>query len=225
MTAFDLQPFHWPGTVYGSLLNQRAALAALGDAVHRPPYKAPPQAPVLYIKPRNTLARDGDDVIVLAEAPELAIGATLGLVIGRVACRIDAADALDHLAGYVVVNDISVPHASLYRPSLRFNARDGFCPIGALRPRAEVGDPDALAIRIFVDGVPVHQASTAERVRPAAQLLADVSEFMTLHPGDVLMLGVGAGAPRVRAGQRVAIEIDGVGRLENRFVAEVGGAA
>lgn len=220
MAGFDPQPLRWPGTVYGTLLNQRAALAALGDAVRQPPYKAPPRAPILYIKPRNTLARDGDDICVPADAAELEVGATVGLVIGRSACRVREYDALDHLAGYAIVNDISVPHASVYRPALRFKARDGFCPIGALVPRAAVADPDALAIRVFVDGVLVHESRSDERVRPAARLLTDVSEFMTLHPGDVLMLGVGIGAPRVRAGQRVAIEIDGLGRLENRFVAE-----
>ena len=221
----DIQPFRWPGTVYGTLLNQRAALAALGDAMHHPPYNAPPLAPVLYIKPRNTLARSADEVVVPLDAPELEVGATLGLVIGRTACRVDEADALDCLAGYTIVNDVSVPHASVYRPSLRFKARDGFCPVGALAPRTAITDPDALAIRVYVDGTLVHQSSTGERVRPAARLLAEVSEFMTLFPGDVLMLGVGRGAPRVRAGQCVAIEIDGLGRLENRFVAETAGVA
>jgi 5-oxopent-3-ene-1,2,5-tricarboxylate decarboxylase/2-hydroxyhepta-2,4-diene-1,7-dioate isomerase len=64
----------------------------------------------------------------------------------------------------------------------------------------------------------VHRSSTEGLVRPVAQLLADVTEFMTLHAGDVLMVGVAAGAPRAVAGQTVAITIEGVGRLENRLV-------
>jgi 5-oxopent-3-ene-1,2,5-tricarboxylate decarboxylase / 2-hydroxyhepta-2,4-diene-1,7-dioate isomerase len=208
------------GTVYGTLLNHADALAALGAAVHEPPYKAPPKAPVLYIKPRNTWVGDGDAVVVPAGVDELEIGATLGLVIGRAACRVHEAEALSFVAGYVIVNDVSVPHAAYYRPSLRFKARDTFCPIGAFVARDAVAAPDALRIVVSVGGETVHRCSTAGLIRPAARLLAEVSEFMTLVPGDVLSIGVAAGAPRARAGQRVGISIEGLGSLENPFVAE-----
>lgn len=208
------------GTVYGTLLNHADALAALGEAVHEPPYKAPPKAPVLYIKPRNTWADAGDAIVVPAGVNELEIGATLGLVIGRTACRVREAEALSFVAGCVIVADVSVPHASYYRPSLRFKARDGFCPIGPVVPLGRVGALDALQVQVEVDGVLVHRSSTAGLMRTAARLLAEVSEFMTLSPGDVLMLGVAAGAPRARAGQRVSILIDGLGRLDNPLVAE-----
>lgn len=218
---FELAPYRFSGSVYGTLLNHPGALAALGDAVHQAPYKAPPKAVVLYVKPRNTLAGPGDEVVVPADAPELEVGASLGLVIGRTACRVPEAEALGHIAGCVIVNDVGVPHASFYRPSIRFKARDGFCPIGPrVVPWAELGDPAALWVRVEVDGREVHRASTGGLVRPIPRLVAEVSDFMTLHPGDILMTGVAPGAPRVRAGQRVAIEIEGLGRLENRFVAE-----
>ena len=224
--AFDAAPYRLSGNVYGALLNHRAALDALGDAVHRPPYKAPPQAPVLYVKPRNTLAGPGATVVVPADAAELELGATLGIVIGRTACRVAEAEAPEHVAGYVIVADVSVPHASYYRPSIRCKARDGFCPLGPrVVARAAVADPDALGVRVFVDGSLVHATSTAGMRRPVARLLADVSEFMTLVPGDVLLLGVAAGAPRVRAGQRAAVEIDGLGRLALAFAAEAAGDA
>jgi 5-oxopent-3-ene-1,2,5-tricarboxylate decarboxylase / 2-hydroxyhepta-2,4-diene-1,7-dioate isomerase len=213
------------GTVYGTLLNHRDALAALGGSVHAAPYKAPPKAPVLYIKPRNTWVGDGDAVIVPRDAPELEAGATLGLVIGRAACRVGVAEALSFVSGYVIVNDVSVPHASFYRPSLRFKIRDTFCPIGRVVARDAIGSPDALQITVRVDGEIVHRSSTAGLIRPAAQLLSDVSEFMTLAPCDVLSVGVAAGAPRVRAGQTVRIEIEGLGHLENPFVAEALGEA
>lgn len=208
------------GTVYGTLLNHADALAALGAAAHAPPYKAPPKAPVLYIKPRNTWAGDGDAIVVPAGVSELEIGATVGLVIGRTACRVREEDALSFVAGCVIVNDVSVPHASYYRPSLRFKARDGFCPIGPFVAMGQVGALDALQVQVEVDGVLVHRSSTAGLVRPAARLLAEVSEFMTLVPGDVLMLGVAAGAPRARAGQRVGILVGSLGRLDNTLVGE-----
>ena len=216
---------HTRGTVYGTLLNHRDALAALGEQVHAAPYKAPPKAPVLYIKPRNTWAQPGAAVVVPADAPELEMGATLGLVIGRTACRVNAADALSFVAGYVVMNDISVPHAAVYRPSMRFKCRDGFCPMGDVVPASAAINPDALAISVAIDGTVVHRSSTAGLIRPVAQLLADVTEFMTLHPGDVLAVGVAAGAPRARAGQRVSIAIEGVGELEHTLVAETDVAA
>jgi len=218
---FDVPPYRLSGVVYGVLLNHRPALAALGDAVNAPPYKAPPRAPVLYVKPRNTLCAAGSVVVVPGDAPELEIGACLGIVIGRTACRLTEANALDHVAGYTIVDDVSVPHASFYRPSIRFKARDGFCPIGpGVTARSMIPDPDALAVRVYIDGSLAHATTTGKRQRPVARLLVEVADFMTLAPGDVLMLGVSAGAPRVRAGQQVAIEIDGLGRLENRFVAE-----
>jgi 5-oxopent-3-ene-1,2,5-tricarboxylate decarboxylase / 2-hydroxyhepta-2,4-diene-1,7-dioate isomerase len=83
-----------------------------------------------------------------------------------------------------------------------------------------VASPDALGIRVTIDGVTVQRGSTAGMQRGVAQLIAEVSDFMTLSPGDVLMLGVPGGAPRARAGQRVSITIDAVGTLENHLVAE-----
>jgi 5-oxopent-3-ene-1,2,5-tricarboxylate decarboxylase / 2-hydroxyhepta-2,4-diene-1,7-dioate isomerase len=217
--AMDIPPYRLSGQVYGTLLNHRTALAALGSAVDSPPYKAPPKAPVLYIKPRNTLAVDGTPVKVPQDAPELEIGASLGIVIGRAACNLRAESALETVAGYLIVNDVSVPHSEFYRPSIRFKARDGFCPIGPrVVPRAAIANPDALTIRVYVDGQLRQTATTADLVRPVAKLLADVTEFMTLAPGDVLAVGVAAPAPRVCAGQIARIEIEGVGQLENRFV-------
>ena len=219
--ALDFPPFRLSGTVYGALLNHRSALAALGDAVNGKPYLNPPQAPVLYVKPRNTLSGDGDTVPVPPDAPELEVGATLGLVIGRTACRVREADALEHVAGYLIVNDVSVPHASYYRPSIRQKARDGFCPLGAPMSRHALDNPDALGIRVFVDGRLAVSSSTADLIRPVGRLLADVTEFMTLSPGDVLAVGVAAPAPLVRAGALVRIEVDKLGALTNRFVPEV----
>jgi 5-oxopent-3-ene-1,2,5-tricarboxylate decarboxylase/2-hydroxyhepta-2,4-diene-1,7-dioate isomerase len=219
--AVDTAPFLLSGTVYGALLNHRSALAALGSAVNSAPYKAPPRAPVLYLKPRNTLAGTGDEVIIPRGCPELEVAACLGVVIGRAACRIRAAEAHRYIGGFLIVNDVSVPHESLYRPSVREKARDGFCPMGpAVAARETIANPDAIHSRTFVDGMLVQTASTADLIRPVAQLLADVTEFMTLSPGDVLCLGAAAPAPRARAGQTVTIEMAGLGSLTNRFVRE-----
>jgi 5-oxopent-3-ene-1,2,5-tricarboxylate decarboxylase / 2-hydroxyhepta-2,4-diene-1,7-dioate isomerase len=218
--ACEVPPFSLSGSVYGTLLNHRSALAAVAPEAGKPPYNALPRAPVLYLKPRNTLASDGDSVEVPAGIPELEAGACLGVVIGRTARRVSEATALDHVAGFLIVNDVSVPHSNYFRPAVRYQARDGFCPMGPqVTPRAAIADPDALVIRTYVDGVLAQTAGTADLVRPAARLLAEVSEFMTLAAGDVLATGAAAPAPRVRAGQYVRIEVDGLGVLTNPFVA------
>lgn len=209
------------GTVYGTLLNHRGALAALGDAVNEAPYKAAPKAPILYIKPKNTQVGQGDLVIVPSDVAELQIGATLGLVIGKTASKVSLSEALNYVAGFTIVNDISVPHDSFYRPSMRFKCRDTFCPIGpVIVPTQKISDPDHLKMTVSVDGKVVQQTNTSDRIRSVAQLLVDVTEFMTLHPGDVLSIGISANAPLAKAGQKVAVSIEGIGQLENTLVAE-----
>ncbi|MGO9425302.1 MAG: fumarylacetoacetate hydrolase family protein [Steroidobacteraceae bacterium] len=217
-----MAPFRLSGTVYGTLLNHASALAALQGKLELPPYNAPPRAPVLYVKPRNTLAGCGEAVRVPAAAAELEVGACLGIVIGRTACNVPESRSLQHVAGFLLVNDVSIPHPDYYRPAVRYKARDGFCPIGPwVTAREAVANADALTIRTYVDGALVQTMSTADLLRPVARLLADVTEFMTLAPGDVLAAGAAAPAPRVRAGQTVAIEADALGRLVNPFAAAV----
>jgi 5-oxopent-3-ene-1,2,5-tricarboxylate decarboxylase/2-hydroxyhepta-2,4-diene-1,7-dioate isomerase len=216
---FDVPPYRLSGAVYGTLVNHRSAVAALGDAVNQPPYNAPPRAPVLYIKPRNTLALPGRVVSIPRGTLELEVGACIGMVIGRTACNVSESQALDYVAGYLIVVDVSVPHGSFHRPSIRFKARDGFCPLGPhVTARAAVANPDALTIRTYIDDILVQTAGTADLIRPAALLLADVTEFMTLAPGDVLALGAAVPVPRVCSGQTSRIEIDGLGSLSNPFM-------
>ena len=221
--GFDVAPFRLSGSVYGVLLNHRAALAALGDAAHQPPYKAPPKGVVLYIKPRNTLVGPGASVRVDDLAGRLEVGAALGIVIGRTACAVAEEEAMDCVAGYLIAADFSVPHDAYFRPAIRFKARDASCALGPIVvARTAIADPDALGVRVYVAGRLVHEAGTGGTLRKVARLIADVSEFMTLAPGDVLLAGVAPGAPKVGAGDAVAVEIDGLGRLETRVVAGPG---
>ena len=217
---FDVPPYKLSGTVYGTLLNHRKALEALGESVEQVPYKGAPKAPVLYVKPRNTLRSAGQKIELPEGTTSVQVGASLGLVMGRTACRVPVSSAMDFVAGYVVVNDLSIPHDSFYRPSLRFKSIDSSCVGGPVVPKAKVKDPDALEVRIEIDGETSQITGTAGMIRPAAQLLADVTEFMTLSPGDVLLLGVAHGAPLARIGQRVAICIESVGRFETELGTE-----
>jgi 5-oxopent-3-ene-1,2,5-tricarboxylate decarboxylase / 2-hydroxyhepta-2,4-diene-1,7-dioate isomerase len=213
-------PWRLSGTVIGVLANDPAMLVAMGGAVNAPPYKAPPRAPVLYLKPRNTLV--GTQLgppRVPAGVSALEVGASLGIVIGRAARHVAAARALDHVAGWTLVVDLFVPHDDWYRPNVRLRALDGSCLVGpAVIARAALRDPDALTIDVQVGDAPPRRVTTAGMRRNVATLIQDVSEFMTLHAGDVLMLGARHAMPRVAAGQRLRVHADGLGTLE----AEVG---
>ncbi|VWD49822.1 2-hydroxyhepta-2,4-diene-1,7-dioate isomerase [Burkholderia lata] len=209
------------GTVYGALLNERAALDALGDAVNAPPYGRPPQAPILYIKPANTQAADGAAVAVPAGVDALEIGASVAVVFSRRATRVPAERALDYVHGFTLASDVSVPHPDYYRPAVRFKCRDGFCPLGpAIVPAAALGDVDAIGLTVRIDGEVAVTASTATLIRPVRELIADVTAFMSFDAGDVLLLGVAGGAPRARAGSTIEIAAAGIGTLRHTLIAE-----
>jgi len=207
-------------TVVGAMFEFQSAWDAAAETMAREPHHRPPRHPVLYIKPANTWSTGGQPVLLPADVDEVEVGATLGVAFARTAARVHESEALDFVAGYCIVNDVTVPHASLLRPPMKQKCRDGFCPIGPLVPARLVGNPAALEIRSYVDGTLRHAASTASLRRSVARLIADVSEFMSLAPGDLLLVGVPHGVPHARVGQRMAIEIDGLGRLENTLVRE-----
>ena len=213
------------GTVYGTLLNFRREYDALAEQMDAPPYKAPPNAPVLYIKPANTWTPHGRAIVLPAGADEVWIGATIAMVIGPAALVHRAPDAMNHVAGYVLLNDLSLPQPNLFRPPVRYNCVDGFLGIGSdVLPAADAGEPAAFEIEVRIDDQLKQTVRFADLLRPAAQLLADVSEFMTLHPGDLLMLGcnVQDNGQRLtaRAGQHIEISARGFATLTNTLAAE-----
>ncbi|TAM42790.1 MAG: fumarylacetoacetate hydrolase [Burkholderiaceae bacterium] len=216
-----MTPFMPGGTVYGVLLNFRGDLQALAPQMNEPPYKAPPKAPILYIKPANTWSAQGASIVVPANVPQVEIGATMAMVMGQDACAIRAGDALEYVAGYVLMNDLSVPHTSFYRPPVKYKCLDGFLGVGPACVAAQgTGDPAHFTLAVHVNGVLRQSVDFANLVRNAAQLLADVSGFMTLRRGDVLMLGCDAGRPLARAGDRIEISAPRFETLCNTLVQE-----
>jgi 5-oxopent-3-ene-1,2,5-tricarboxylate decarboxylase / 2-hydroxyhepta-2,4-diene-1,7-dioate isomerase len=224
-TPYRVHEISWEvpisGTVYGVLLNYKGVFEQYHEQMTKPPYKGPPKAPVLFMKPVNTFNAYGGFIPLPKDATELEIGATLGVVIGRMATKVHKEKAFDFVAGYTVVNDVTIPHQNIYRPAIKEKARDGFCPIGPwVIGKEAVEDPHSLNIRVLVNGDVVQKNHTQNLVRPVAQLIAEITEFMTLYPGDVLLAGVPEHPPLVKAGDHVRIEIDRVGVLENTVVHE-----
>ena len=211
------------GTLFGVALNYQGLLQQRLAEFEQPPYKQPPVKPVLFIKTPNTRNSHNGDVMYPASVEPLQPGPALGVVIGKDASRVSAADALDYVAGYTIVNEFSLPEDSYYRPAVKAKCRDGFCAIGPdLVPASEIKDPNQLTLKLYVNGDVVQENTTANFVRRIPQLIAELSEFMTLHAGDVLITGTPEGRVDVKPGDRVEVEITGLGRLANTIVAEAG---
>ena len=199
------------GTVYGTLMNFRGELEALGTKVNEAPYKAPPQAPVLYVKPANTWSENGSSIALPAHVSEVEVGATVAMVM----------KSAREVYGYVLMNDLSIPQENFFRPPVKYNCLDGFLGIGnRIRARNEAGDPAVFKLEVRINGELKQTVRFSQLVRSADKLLADVSEFMTLGEGDMLMLGCDAGRPRARAGDRIEITMPALGTLGNTLVAE-----
>ncbi|ADG73214.1 5-carboxymethyl-2-hydroxymuconateDelta-isomerase [Cellulomonas flavigena DSM 20109] len=142
----------------------------------------------------------------------------LGVVIGRTATRVPPERALDHVLGYAPVLDITVRAGEDRSTRKSF---DTFTPFGPWVTTAdEVPDPGALELRCWVDDELRQHASTTDLLYDVAELIAYTSHVMTLHPGDVIATGTPAGVGPIAAGQRVAVEISGLGRLEVRVTDE-----
>ena len=127
------------GTVYGTLLNFRREWDLWSARMTQDPHKAPPKAPVLYVKSANTFCPAGQDLLLQDGVSEVDIGATLGLVIGEQA----------QVVGAVLLNDWSVPHTSYYRPPVKFRCRDGYLALPAQTTACRsLSDWNALEIEV-----------------------------------------------------------------------------
>ena len=231
MNADTARPWLPAGTVYGTLLNFRREWDLWAPRMAEPPHLGAPRAPVLYVKTANTFAPSGAAVAVPGEVE---LGATLGLVIGdfmpntaRASAEL-ASRAIDEIAnrvtGAVLLNDLGLPHASYYRPPVRFRNRDGFLVCGPAPQPLALADIARLSIELRVNGAVAQRVDLSGLVRDAATLLADVSEFQTLQPGDVLMLGTDCLAdgtrPRARPGDRIELRAPGFAALVHTVVGE-----
>ncbi len=199
------------GTVYGTLLNFRGEIDAMAPQMSQPPYQAAPKAPVLYVKTANSWSASGASIPVPARVPKVEVGATIAMVMGEAG----------QVAGYVLMNDLSIPHASFFRPPVRYKCLDGFLGIGAQAvPADRAGDPASFTLEVRINGEVRQNVNFANLVRSASQLLADVGEFMTLRAGDVLMLGCDVGRPLAKVGDRIELSAPGFATLSNTLVAE-----
>jgi 2-keto-4-pentenoate hydratase/2-oxohepta-3-ene-1,7-dioic acid hydratase in catechol pathway len=182
-----------------------------------------PERPLLFAKWPNTLLESGAAIRIPAISQQVDYEAELGVVIGRRASGVSADDALDFVQGYVVANDVSGRDLQFADGQwVRGKSLDTFLPVGELVPASEVPDPQALPIRAILNGEVMQDSSTSNMVFGVAEVIAFVSQAITLEPGDLIATGTpaGVGAFRdppvfLRAGDVVRCQVDGVATLEN----------
>jgi len=188
-----------------------------------------PQLPIWFNKQTTCVTGPFEPIHLPRVSTQLDYECELGIVIGRRCRHVAAEDALDVIAGYVVCNDVSVRDWQLRSPTATLGKSfDTHGPFGPyLVTRDEIGDPQALRIRSWVNGELRQEGSTDEMLFSCAQLIADLSQVCTLEPGDVLATGSprGCGGLRqppvyLRAGDVVRMEIANVGVIENTVIDE-----
>ncbi|ALR75295.1 4-hydroxyphenylacetate degradation bifunctional isomerase/decarboxylase [[Enterobacter] lignolyticus] len=183
----------------------------------------PPEEPLVFIKASNTFNGDNQTSVRPNNVEYMHYEAELVVVIGKTARNVTEAEAMDYVAGYTVCNDYAIRDylENYYRPNLRVKSRDGLTPISpVIVPKSAIPDPHNLALRTFVNGELRQEGTTADLIFSVPFLIAYLSEFMTLQPGDMIATGTPKGLSDVVPGDEVVVEVEGVGRLVNRIVSE-----
>jgi 2-keto-4-pentenoate hydratase/2-oxohepta-3-ene-1,7-dioic acid hydratase in catechol pathway len=187
-----------------------------------------PSEPIVFLKATSSLNGPNDPVMLPRDSLKTDWEVELGVVIGTRAQDVPAASALDHVAGYCVVNDVSEREFQIERGGTWDKGKgcDTFCPVGPwLVTRDEVRDPQALSLWLDVNGERMQSGTTATMVFDVATLVSYVSRFMTLHPGDLICtgtppgVGMGFKPPRfLRAGDTMRLGIEGLGEQTQRVL-------
>lgn len=213
-----LAPVPKPGKILGVGRNY-------GD--HAQEVGGPQQAqPRIFLKPASAVNVPGCAVRIPSAVTKPDWEVELAVVIGRPAFEVPAAEALDYVAGYTVLNDVSARELQfdVAPPQTSFaKGLDGFCPMGPwLVTPEEAGEPWNLSLRCWLNGELVQEGNTRDLIFPVTALIAHLSRYMALQPGDVIATGTPAGSgafrtpPRwLRSGDRLRMEVERVGVLEH----------
>lgn len=173
-----------------------------------------PRSPLLFLKPPSSLIGPCDAIVLPEQSARVEHEAELGVVIGKRARHVRASDALGHVFGYVVLNDVTA--RDLQRSDVQFTRAKGFdtfCPVG---PWIETElDLAGAVVSLDVDGETRQHGSTADMVFDVPTLIAFISSVMTLEPGDLIATGTPEGVGPLAEGNLVRVRIEGIGELEN----------
>ena len=216
-----LPPVPRPGKIVAVGLNYRDHQIESGA-------KEAPKAPMIFAKFTSSIVAAEDAIVIPPGDPQVDYEAEMAVVIGKKGKAIPEAKALEYVAGYMPLNDVSARAWQFAdKQWVRGKSCDTFCPTGPyLTTRDEVADPHALAIRARVNGATLQDSNTAKMIFKVPQLIAHISASITLEPGDIIATGTpeGVGAFRtppifLKPGDVVEIEIETLGVLRNPVVA------
>jgi len=200
-----------PTKIVGVGTNYRAHAVEMGKPI--------PAEPLIFLKPPTALAAAGDAIVRPAGYQRVDFEGELAVVIGKRARRVSVADALDHVLGLACGNDVTVRDLQVRDGQwTRAKGFDGFFPLG---PHIVSGlDPADLRLTTRVNGQVRQDSSTSDMIFPVAEVIAFISNVMTLEVGDVITTGTPQGVGNLDPGDTVEIEIAGIGVLSNPVVAE-----
>ncbi|TDO56753.1 2-keto-4-pentenoate hydratase/2-oxohepta-3-ene-1,7-dioic acid hydratase in catechol pathway [Kribbella sp. VKM Ac-2571] len=214
-------PIARPGAIVCIGMNYAAHAAESGAE--------PPTSPVIFFKAPNTLAGPNDPVTIPKGSTKTDWEVELGVVIGKRASYLDSpADSLEHVAGFVVANDLSERAFQIEQSGGQWSKGKiaaGFSPIGPWLVTPDEIEHQKLTLRSFVNGEPRQDSSTADQIFDVATVIHHLSQYMVLDPGDLIMTGTPEGValsgrfPYLRPGDVVEVEIDGLGRQRQEYVA------
>jgi 2-keto-4-pentenoate hydratase/2-oxohepta-3-ene-1,7-dioic acid hydratase in catechol pathway len=231
-----LAPVQYPSTIYCAGANYADHAAAMAAREGGPPPADPHEQglkPWHFIKAARTIADPGATVKMTGYAESMDWEIELAAVIGRPAKDVSIEKALDYVAGYTVSNDLSardrgrrppVPPTSPFKMDwTKHKTFEGSCPLGPwLIPASDIEDPQNLGLKLWVNGELKQDSNTGKMIFTLAEQIAQLSENMTLHPGDLILTGTpsGTGAESgtfLKAGDTVKLWIENIGEIENRM--------
>ena len=181
------------------------------------------EPPLIFLTGANSLVGHLGTTIRPGNANQMHPECELVAVIGKPARHVAPEKALDHVGGYTIACDYAIREylENYYRPNLRVKNRDATTPLGPwIVDAADIPDPQSLRLRTLVNGNTVQDGTTADMVLDVAGLIAYLSQTMTLLPGDMILTGTPQGVHFCTAGDEVICEIEGIGQLANRLIAE-----
>jgi 2-keto-4-pentenoate hydratase/2-oxohepta-3-ene-1,7-dioic acid hydratase in catechol pathway len=189
--------------------NYREHASELGNPI--------PVEPLIFLKPPSALLAHGDEIVYPPQSHRVDHEGELALVIGRRARHVSRAEAMEYVAGYTCLNDVTARDLQKKDGQwTRGKGFDTFCPVGPwIVPRHEVRFED-LWVRTFVDGQKRQEAPVLDMIFPPGEVIEYITSFMTLEPGDLVATGTPSGVGPLQPGSVVRVEIEGVGVLENR---------
>jgi 2-keto-4-pentenoate hydratase/2-oxohepta-3-ene-1,7-dioic acid hydratase in catechol pathway len=188
----------------------------------------PPEQPIIFLKPPNTVVGPNDAITIPAGSVKTDWEVELGVVIGRQASYLDSPErSLEHVAGFVQCNDLSERRYQLEVSGGQWSkgkAAHGFTPCGPWLATPDELDHGSLGLRSWVNGERRQHSTTADMIFSVETLVWDLSQYMTLEPGDLILTGTPAGValsgryPYLVPGDVVEMEIDGLGRQHQQMV-------